>query len=86
MKAIEERWNSRNEGEHGEQNFAGQRSGGGGGGGYKPKSSDEFAPCQVGAGFAGICYCCAKTGHFARDCSMREKTCCEIYSAIKFVY
>ena len=45
-KALGERWNSRNEREHGEANEAGMGGGGGGGGGYKPKTGAGVAASQ----------------------------------------
>ena len=73
MKALEERWNTRNDGDIGEANYAGQRGGGGSGGGYKPKANGP--PRHPSGSDSKICYCCGKSGHFAREYSMKVKTC-----------
>lgn len=73
MRALEERWNTRNDGEIGEANYAGQRGGGGSNGGYKPKTNASRKP--QGGSDSKICYCCGKSGHLAQKISMKEKTC-----------
>lgn len=73
MKALKERWNSRNEREYGEANYVGRGGEGGSGGGYEPKTTS--LPRQLSGSESRICYCCGKPKHFARECLMRERTC-----------
>jgi len=72
MKETEERWNMRAERDYAEANYAG-----GGSSSRQPWKKPTGGPPRKSGGVADgtICYCCGKTGHFARACSMRDKSC-----------
>ena len=73
MKVLEERWNTGNDREVGESNYMGRTGRGGTGGAWKPKIGG--IPKRQSGGGSKICYCCGKSRHFARECSMKDKAC-----------
>ena len=73
IKAFEEHWISRNDREYEEANHMGENGGGSSYGNHKAKESGLSKSSQRSD--SRICYCCERTGHSAKECPMREKTC-----------
>lgn len=71
MTALEERWNTLDDGEIWKASYAGQRGRRGSGGSYKPKANGS--PRHPSGSDSKICYSCGKSGHLAQECSVKEK-------------
>ena len=71
MRGLEERRNIRDEKEYEEANYAG-----GAGSSKQPwKPKTGGTPKYSSGAETKVCYCCGRSGHFKRECSMREKAC-----------